>query len=444
MSDLLLTLLGEKIDPFSIKKVSSRAGGEYHSPCPNCGGNDRFITFPQQEGGKLCQKHGISGTWACPRHCKTGGDVITFLMQFGGLTFSAACEHLGIGLDSAERGKPRQYRALRRPELKKSPSFTPVSYAAPAATWAKQATKLALEAHDYLLTEPHILRYLARRGLPLSAVQDYRLGYIEGEDKKTGTCIFRQRSAFGLPLKTRPDGTASRALRIPRGITIPAWSDDGSCLRIRIRKRDADLDPCNKKDSKYILIPQPEKPYSAPLVLPPIGVSPELSTWVIVESELDAMAVHHACGGRAGAVSVLTVAGKPDKKAHEVLSKAVRILVALDFDSDKDGKNTSAEAWQWWKQTYPSARLWPVPVGKDPGEAFAAGADLATWVSLGLPVQASSTKVGPVGAPRGGAFLGEAQEMPTAPLMTPSPISLPLKATRRAMFARGRRQEEEI
>lgn len=430
MSDLLLSLLGERIDPSSIKKVSPRAGGEYHSPCPKCGGNDRFITFPEQEGGELCQKNGISGTWACPRHCKTGGDAISFLMEFDGLTFSAACQHLGIGLDpEGSGGKPRQYRALRRPELKKTHSFTPDDYAAPAATWSTQATKLALEAHEYLLNEPHILRYLARRGLPLAAVQAYRLGYIEGEDKKTGTCIFRQRSAFGLPLKTRPDGTASRAMRIPRGITIPAWGDaaepGSSCLRIRIRKRDIDLDPNNKKDSKYILIPQPENPYSAPLVLPPVGVSPELSTWVIVEAELDAMALHHACGGRAGAVSVLTVAGKPDKKAHELLSRAVRILVALDFDSDKNGKNSSAEAWQWWKNTYASARLWPVPVGKDPGEAFAAGADLDTWVSLGLPVQPSSPKAGPVGASVDGAVSDEGQETPIAPLLSPSPLPLP-------------------
>lgn len=432
MTDLLLSLLGEKIDPSSIKKVSPRSGGEYHSPCPKCGGTDRFITFPEQEGGELCQKHGVTGTWACPRHCKTGGDAITFLMEFDGLTFSAACQQLGIGLDPADSNKPRQYRALRRPELKKSPSFTPASYAAPSAAWSAQATKLALEAHDFLLNEPHILRYLARRGLPLAAVQAYRLGYIEGEDKKTGTCIFRQRSAFGLPLKTRGDGTASRALRIPRGITIPAWAEDGSCLRIRIRKRDRDLDPNNKKDSKYILIPQPENPYSAPLVLPPLSVSPELSTWVIVEAELDAMALHHACGGRAGAVSVLTVAGKPDKKAHELLSKAVRILVALDFDSDKDGKNTSAEAWQWWKNTYASARLWPVPVGKDPGEAFAAGADLHTWVSLGLPVQPISARTpqsgvgaGPVGASVDGASSSEGQETQTAPLLLSSSLPLP-------------------
>lgn len=427
MSDTLLLLLGEKVNPHSIKKVSPRSGGEYHSPCPRCGGDDRFITFPEQEGGELCQKSGITGTWACPRHCNIGGDAISFLTEFEGITFAAACERLGIGLDGSAR--TRDYRPLRRPELKQGPTFTPTSYAPPVEQWSSQATKMALEAHSTLLNEPNILRYLARRGLPLAAVTAYRLGYIEGEDR-SGTCIFRQRSAFGLPLKTKADGTASRVLRIPRGITIPAWAVSGDCVRIRIRKRDTDINPENKRDSKYILVPQPDNPYSAPMILPPTNTSADVATWVIVEAELDAMTVHHVCGGLVGVMSVLTVAGKPDKCAHALLSKAARILVALDFDNDKNGKNPTAEAWLWWKNTYTSARLWPVPVGKDPGEAFAAGVNLRQWVTLGLPFQANvvatcsasfpdnaTEPTGPVGASHDGVSFGERQErLPSFPL----------------------------
>jgi hypothetical protein len=112
-----------------------------------------------------------------------------------------------------------------------------------------------------------------------------------------------------------------------------------------------------------------------------------MATWVIVESELDAMAVHHACGGAVGVLSVLTVSGKPDVAAHRYLLRAVRILLALDADQDKeDGSNPGAGAWPWWERTYAQARLWPVPEGKDPGEAFALGVDLRAWVSAGMPV----------------------------------------------------------
>lgn len=385
MSDLLLQLLREKVEPSQVKKVSSSKGGEYHSPCPLCGGNDRFVVFPEQLGGEICQKHGITGTWSCPRHCDKGGDVISWYMEIEGLTFAAACAELKIELSGSKRKRP--YRPLRRPHPDTGDVFVPVQYAPPVETWRNQATKLATNAYERLLQSPSILRYLAARGLPEAAVHAYRLGYIEAEGTRTD-CIYRARAAFGLPEKYGANGKLIRALRIPRGITIPVWGGDGSCLRIRIRRRDVDRDQTNPKDPKYLLVPQPGQPYSAPLQLKPKGISPDLTTWVVVESELDAMAVHHACGGEVGVLSVLTVRVKPDQAAHAALTRAARILVALDFDVDKaDGSNPGADAWPWWQRTYPQARLWPVPEGKDPGEASALGVNLADWIFAGVPLR---------------------------------------------------------
>ncbi|NMC49070.1 MAG: hypothetical protein GYA47_06555 [Desulfovibrio sp.] len=77
---------------------------------------------------------------------------------------------------------------------------------------------------------------------------------------------------------------------------------------------------------------------------------------------------------------------RPDASAAAALSRADSILVALD--SDKAG----ALAWdnpdptQWtWRARYSRAVRWPVPVGKDPGEAFAQGLDVTAWVIAGLP-----------------------------------------------------------
>ena len=58
MADIL-QLLRMKVDPARIVKASGAKGGEYHSPCPLCGGDDRFMVFPDQEGGELCQQHGL-------------------------------------------------------------------------------------------------------------------------------------------------------------------------------------------------------------------------------------------------------------------------------------------------------------------------------------------------------------------------------------------------
>ena len=59
----LLQLLRTRVDPVKVKKISGAKGGEWHSPCPLCGGTDRFSVFPEQEGGELCQKHDLRGTW---------------------------------------------------------------------------------------------------------------------------------------------------------------------------------------------------------------------------------------------------------------------------------------------------------------------------------------------------------------------------------------------
>ena len=382
----LLDLLRSKVDASKVKKASGAKGGEWHSPCPICGGTDRFSVFPDQEGGDLCQKHGLRGTWSCVRGCGKGGDAISWFMEIEGMSFKEACAELQIPLEAQERVK-RGYRPLRQPYAQVQPAFAPRSYLPPSEQWQLAATKLAMDAYHRIYDYPAIMNYLARRGLPQGAIDAYGLGYIEGEGKQPDG-IYRARSAYGLPEKLGRDGKPLHAFRMPRGITIPVWNSDSRVLRIRLRRRDIDRDKSNPKDPKYLLVPQPGQAYSAPLMLYPQDTPPELATWVVTEAELDAMAVHYACDCKVGAISILPAKGKPDSAAHEALSRSARILVALDADDDKvDGSNPGAEAWLWWKQTYPQAKLWPVPEGKDPGEAFALGINLAQWIFAGTPLR---------------------------------------------------------
>lgn len=58
-------------------------------------------------------QHGITGTWACPRHCQEGGDAIDLLTWAGGLTFREACEELRIDLPERTQEERRRYRPLR-------------------------------------------------------------------------------------------------------------------------------------------------------------------------------------------------------------------------------------------------------------------------------------------------------------------------------------------
>lgn len=89
-----------------LTKVSGK--GEYHGPCPFCGGNDRFAYW---EG---------ENTWSC-RHCvgpeMTRKDAIDFVMRRDNIEFRQAAQELGVTLgasgDNAHGGQktPQQYAA---------------------------------------------------------------------------------------------------------------------------------------------------------------------------------------------------------------------------------------------------------------------------------------------------------------------------------------------
>lgn len=164
-------------------------------------------------------------------------------------------------------------------------------------------------------------------------------------------------------------------------------------LRVRIRRPKGDLK--NDDDPKYMLLTGSGQ---ASMVLPPVGVAPSLAVWVVVEAELDAIAVHHACRGKVGALAVLTNLGKPDVLAHALLSESPLILVALDFDKpDRKGKRPGYQGWLWWQEHYGQARRWPVSEGKDPGDTYKAGYDLGNWISAALPESLAITHAGSLG-----------------------------------------------
>ncbi len=408
MSELILDLVRARVTADKVRHVSEHKKGEWHSPCPVCGGDDRFHIWPYQDGGTVAQKAGVTGTWWC-RTCDKTGDVIGLLMFADGLEFKAACKELRIEL--SESG--RRLTPLRMPS--REAEWKPAEWDVPSEPWRQQATKLALYAHEQLLAYPMGLEYMARRGLPLEAVMQFRLGFLPAEDRKTGTCLYRARSAFGLADKPVEEGSRKRqVLWIPRGFTIPlwhpGWDQPLEVHRLRIRRPKGDL---KDGDAKYMLLTGSGQ---APMVLRPVGIAPSLAVWVVVEAELDALAVHFACGGRVGVLATLTNKGKPDAMAHRLLKLSPRILVALDYDQPgKKNERPGFQGWEWWQKQYAQARRWPVPLGKDPGEAYSMGVNLWDWVSLGMPAALASLRGGSLGmADSGERGSGAGDEEPMA------------------------------
>lgn len=357
----------------TYKRVSNIHGGEYHGPCPGCGGNDRFHIWPDQ---------GEHGTFWC-RGCDLGGDAIEYLMKFEGMAFPAACKEVGKPLPEQEEYQAPQFK---RPAAN---SFTPRETVAPADLWVQHATKLADWAHEQLLNNPDQLAYLAGRGITLDAVKQFRLGYNPGEKGKD---LYRAREAWGLESVVK-DGKTKK-LWLPIGLVIPFYAD-GIIRRLRIRIP-------NDRRTEQFSLPYYLVPGSS---MDSFITRPDAKAWFITEAELDAIAIHAQAGDLTGAIAMGNSTAKPTAAAYQLLENSLWIGNALDYDAKiEEGKyeNAGGVGWVWWKKHFAQAVRWPVPVGKDPGDAFKQGISLRDWVTAGLPpvLTLPATPVRTCAAPR--------------------------------------------
>lgn len=339
----------------NLKKAASTHGGEWHGPCPACGGTDRFHVWPHQNEGK-------GGYWC--RACGKAGDNIQFLIDFEGMDFKDACAYLNI---ERPDHRPDNHAPVT------SQPFTPTEHSNPAQLWQEKAEKFVTWAQGNLKNNQEVLTWLAARGIDQQAAEAARLGWNPGEDGKD---IFRARKAWGLPELLKENGKP-RMLWIPRGLVIPycpplagvAQGVGGGVVRIRIRRQEG--------EPRYYVVPGSS--------MSTMIIGRERRAFVIVESELDAIACA-AATDLAGSVALGTLQGKPDAAAYAVLKEAVQILNALDYGDTGGGKAAAERAMKWWSENFNDrCDRWPVPKGKDPGEAHAMGIALKSWIEAGMP-----------------------------------------------------------
>ena len=328
----ILDLLKE--DKLNPKRVGSTHGGEYSSPCPWCGGKDRFRAWPDSGNG---------GNYWC-RKCQKSGGTIRYLMDYRGMSYQDACNLLGSIPSSNNK-------------IETLTSNAPNDF--PPAKWQAKAEKLVKWAEECLWDHRYfnIPKELNNRGLKDQAIKNARLGWLP-QDSSPG------RESWGLPPVIKKDGNQAR-LRIPAGLIIPCFQN-GQIHRLKIRL----LYPEN--DLRYFILPGS---ISNPMVL--YGSTKAV---MIVESDLDAILVHQEAGDVLTVISLGSAVIKPDNQLHELLHQAEVILVSLD--SDEAGVINS----RWWVDHLPNARRWPMPkgYGKDPSEAFQMGLNIRDWVLAGI------------------------------------------------------------
>ena len=349
-----------------VRKASNNKGGEYVSECPGCGGEgpgrkthpaDRFRIWPEQHEG--------TGSYWC-RKCKRGGDCVQFLRDFEGLTFHQACERLGRTVpDSRDL-------TLKSPALPAVGKWDPKTHASPEALWRDQASKLSFWAYEQLLDKgsgQEQLKWLQHdRGLTPKTIDDFGLGWNPGKDGKD---LFRSRESWGLSTILNEETGKPRRLWLPIGHVIP-WFYKGELRRLRIRR----------------VKPVPFGPpyYMVPGSSPGIMILPAHTTsrwagqvWAIVESELDGLLVWQEAGDLCGVMAIGSASMRPDTEAMALLRRSVHTMVALDNDAP------GQKEYAWWKE-HISETVWhPVPIKKDPAEAFKAGVNIREWILAGLP-----------------------------------------------------------
>lgn len=315
-------------------KNSSTQGGELHSPCPHCGGKDRFYIQP------LKKMKNCVGYYRC-RQCQISGDTIQFLMDFRGMTFSEACKlvgHLPAGNFDYD------------PFYRKSDSAA-LPTIIPSLEWQKKALDVVTSCHKQLMNTPSALCSLEERGLTLETIKKYQIGW-------NGINRYDAPNLWGI----MEPGAKDRWL--PRGIVIPSFFE-GKVMKLKIR-RDA-LPPGDNR--KYIIV-------SGGRNSPSFFGDPNLPI-VVQESELDAILLQQFCEDLCCCMAV-PAGNKVDIWADQILKSTPQLIFSMDFD--EAGKNS----FSFWKTAYPNIRAWPISRGKSPGDAYKLGVDLRQWLIGGL------------------------------------------------------------
>lgn len=331
----------------NYQKKASTLGGEYKGPCPWCNGKDRFSIHPEKDH------------YVC-RQCRKAGDSIQFVKDYHNKSYVEACQHLNIPVNTKPRPSLDPADQRHRQNIKWSPRIAPV----PSATWQHKAAAVLFETYKYLLSptgKPH-REWLNARGINNNTIKTARMGW-------NTTSLSFDRVAWGLDPEPDPQTGKQKNIWVPAGLIIPYFQNNLP-IRLRIRQQNpVGNDP-------YIIVSGSYMGYFDCLRHTENDTSQNHPAF-IVESELDAWLLYQEIHTEARVFAIGNSSARPDTAAHEYISRHDTVL-SLDNDPAGQAENT------WWIKQYPHATIHPSEFGKDPGEAYEVGVDIAAWAKEGL------------------------------------------------------------
>jgi hypothetical protein len=348
-----------------VERTGSTNKGEYSGPCPFCGGQDRFIVWPNHPD------YDSGCTWC--RQCRWWGDGIKYLREVEDFDFQEACKALSVehklnGSDVNDRsrfGTPPKQRGTAKPPSTSDDSKTVL--APPPEQWRASAERLCTVAKQTLWADTKVAlrarEYLMDRGLTEDTIWRFDLGLHPGERRVP-------RKNWGL----NEPGT----LWLPPGIVIP-WVVDGTYWRVSIRRPDGHVHAPEGPDRKYHSI----KGSSGKVLYNADAISTSAPV-VLVEGVFDAIIVDQEAGdGRAVACATGSTTGARAAKWRTLLSIAPGVLVA--FDSESAGEKAARH----WIDALPNARRWR-PHDHDINDLLRRSGNVKNWVRRGSALVSSN------------------------------------------------------
>lgn len=339
-----------------LRKVATTNGGEFAGPCPWCGGHDRLRVWPEEAP---------TGRYWC-RQCGKKGDAIQYLRDFKGLSFREAC--LEIKQNPIVRnGYKRQPGAgpTWQPREPKRPETLIAD-----ALWHKNVLNFLNDSERSLWSGSGKKgrEWLNNRGLTEETTKKARIGLNTRDN-------YFAREFWGLSIKVNIETGKITKLWLPDGLVIPFFLA-GRIIRVRIRLKRPN------GDMRYYLLPGSG---TRPMVW-----GRDKKVLCVVESELDGLLIHQEAGDLIGVVALGSAQVRPDRETHFLLTRAERILLALDWD--KAGR----DQFRWWKKNYNNLIPWPTPTKKDPSEAYQYGLSIRTWIMAGIKNKEHRTHMVPL------------------------------------------------
>lgn len=330
----LLTLVGHYT---AVRYIAATRGGEYHGPCPKCGGRDRLRVQPR--GGNDGR-----GLWSC-RSCHEGwGDAIVFVEWYDGVDFKEACRRLDFQMAPIRADFP----------------LTPPEPCDPPPTlWQQRAGDLIFDATQALWSDEgaRARSWLVARGYSEIAMQEASLGYIPAD-------TWEAPALWGLPAE-------HNKMYIPRGVLIP-WQIDGFPWRMNIRRPISAAQRANGEKTYIQVAGGVNALYNVGAIKPRRPV-------MMVEGELDALAVEQEAGDLVACVATGSTAG--GRRARWYARLSVASVVLLSFDNDG---NPGEQAAMFWGDVLSGFSIRWRPILKDASEMLQEAAGVREWVEMGI------------------------------------------------------------